>query len=1061
MEIWSPALLDLMIVGLAIAGITLLGLHLLHHTWTASGGVPFSSLALLLSSTTLAVARKRLPWYRAGYWRREDRRLLAIAAIVLALACVLVALFTIGTMADAHRKSLIDALQADRDAVRGAVAGSIRIRTAEVLDLSRSDQLRQLLEERAQSPTADPDISDFVAALHAIKPLHYAVFGASGQLLMGERPSKPLSLIELPVRVDGDAQVRLARARDESGLILRVLAPIRHADKTLGELAVDLPLPAASASFAGLLVHHPLTLLHLCARPTHGEGVFCLDARPGQNAFRVDSNSNAPELRSTVGEHASIVLEHNGSGHVVSYGPIGDTGLGVVVSTPAKALLSPVLGAVKTALLLAPGVIVLGLLLLAWQMRPLARSLHQQRNMLKTAFEFSGIGIQILDADGQMIDCNPAFAAMLGCSREELLATSYDYALIHESERELAQNNIRDISQSQIGPYCADRRYRHKNGGYRTLRWHVSPVRDPQGQTEYIACFCIDATDAIAKADTLRFQTAFFHAVLDDLHDVVYAANADGILIYANRAAARAGIPAQMALSLPELARISPVFDAEHRPVSENQMPLETALRGESMHRREFTIRNLAGQWREYQISAYPLRTSSGQALGAVGVAHDVTDLRASERHLRWLLEHDELTRLPNRYAAQRLVAARLAAQEPLAMALLDIDRFKHINDSYGHAFGDQLLHSIAERLGSLFGLDAPVFRLGSDEFLVVARCAEPDKAATTLSDRTLQAFDSAFEIGGQTLFVSATAGLVCAPDDGDTADTLFARVDVAMYRAKQQMPGSALRWRDELGLRSREQVEMETELRSALARGQFEVFYQPKICLRSGRIVGAEALLRWRHPQRGLVSPAAFIPLLEETGLIVPVGAWTLQTVCDQQSLWREAGVPVMPIAVNCSVRQLQGDVLLRQVETALGAAQCEPSLLELEITESMMLHDPDGVSALVSALKARGVLTSIDDFGTGYSSLASLKKLPVAALKLDRAFVKDLPDDVDDAAITRAVLSMARALNIDVIAEGVETLEQVAFLAELGCAAYQGYLYSPPIPADEFSRMLRRQSP
>ena len=258
------------------------------------------------------------------------------------------------------------------------------------------------------------------------------------------------------------------------------------------------------------------------------------------------------------------------------------------------------------------------------------------------------------------------------------------------------------------------------------------------------------------------------------------------------------------------------------------------------------------------------------------------------------------------------------------------------------------------------------------------------------------------------------------------------------------------------MGLRGSDLVEMESDLRNALDANQFVVHYQPKIHLATGVLIGAEALLRWKHPSRGLVPPDAFIPLLEETGLIVPVGQWVLQTVCEQIRDWRKQGLAAVPIAVNCSVRQLQGDLIMRQLRTALDSTRIEPGLLELEITESMMLQDPNHVSAVISDILRMGIKTSIDDFGTGYSSLASLKRLPVSALKLDRTFVKDLPNDTDDAAITRAVLSMARALGLEVIAEGVETSEQADFLQALGCEAYQGWLFSPAVPPESFAQFL-----
>lgn len=1057
MQVWSPLLLDLLIVALALAGVLLLGLHLLTHVWTAGGGVPYAPLAMLFSSATAAALRNRVPWHRRAYWQREDRRVLLVSAVTLMVGSVLVALFSIGVMADAHRRGLINDLQVHRNAIIGGMDGAVRVRSGEVAALSSSPQLRALLADATHVP--QPNISDFVAALHVLQPADWRVTDVSGQVVYGESAPLP-PLVALPAVGTSRLGITLGRPPRSANLELRVRAAVQQNARLLGHLTVDLPLPAVTGLLRGLQREHPGSYIRLCSKAPDG-AAQCIEDRANRPMIQLPAPgpaASAPEQLSLLGRHASAVLAQGSEVRAVSYGQLPTSRLGPVVSTPASALFSPVL---RTALLLIPGLVLLGLLALAWQLRPLVRDLHRQRNMFKTVFDHSGMGIELVDAKGRILDCNPALAHMLGYSREEVLALPDVYALIPETERDKARANISQMAQHEVGAYCTDRPYLHRNGNSRTLRWHVSPVHDEAGAIQFIASFCVDVTEANARAQALAFHTAFLNAALDELHDAIYAVNERGLVIYANQAAHRVGVPSQMSLSREELFRLSPVYTLLHEPADMNTLPLACALRGEQVREQDYAIRNPAGEWRQHQISAYPLRNRNGDLLGAVGVAHDVTAQRVAETRLRWLVEHDELTRLPNRFQAQQVVTRLLdengrgGNDTTLGLMLIDIDRFKHINDSYGHAFGDQLLRAVAERLKRDFEPEATVFRLGSDEFAIVTTCPRQGIEGL-LAHEAQRAFAQPFIVAGQTLFISATTGLACAPEDGQNADTLFARVDVALYRAKAMQPGSALRWRADMGWQGRRLVELETDLRSALAQEQFIVYYQPKVCLRTGVLLGAEALLRWRHPQRGLVSPTDFIPLLEQTGLIVSVGAWVLRTVCQQVRQWRDGGLTAVPVAVNCSVRQLQGDLLLRQVREALAASGIPADLLELEVTESMMLDDPQHVSGLIAQLRASGVKTSIDDFGTGYSSLATLKRLPVAALKLDRAFVKDLPDDPDDAAITRAVLSMAQALHLDVIAEGVETLEQAAFLGALGCASYQGYLFSPPVPAEQFARFL-----
>ena len=1042
------------VVAAALAATTLLGLADFSPDRIATDAMPrWMPLALLLAAAAIAVLSGRLTRPR-GSRPHEARNRLLTSALAFVLTGALIALAGTRVMVESHRSALLDQLQQQRDALRIQLDAAIASHAAQVAALAVSPQVVGLFATGTAPPQPN---NSAAAAIAALQPLAYAITDTNGAIMAAGGGPLPESG-GIVLRERPGMRTALARAADGAELVLRMQAPVRQGGIDAGALAIDFPLPATLDLLQALQRELPGTAVRLCALAESG-GTGCVDALPGHDGVAQVHPHTVADALAAQGRSATTVETDGTATRALSYAPVGGTGAGIVVSTPAATLFAPVVGEARSVTLLAPLAILLGLLAFAWPLRPLLRDATRQRNMFKTAFDHSGIGIELLDGDGCILDCNPALAHMLGYTRQELLDQHDIYALIADGQRDAARANIREMACNDAGPYCTERPYRHKDGSYRTLRWHVSPIHDEAGNVQMIASFGVDATESIAQRERLVFQSAFLRAVLEDLQDVVYAVDARGMLIYANRAANRAGIPPRMALSLPELARLSPLCDAEARSVPVDAQPLPRAMRGETVREEEFQIRAGDGAWLQYQISAYPLRDAAGVPLGAVGVAHDVSPMRATERHLRWLIEHDELTRLPNRLRARDRLAELLAhagpADEQVMLVLIDIDRFKHINDSFGHAYGDRLLQAIAERLGAKIGGDGEVFRFGSDEFLIAA-IRRPGEHEAGLASRALRIFDQPFDVGDRALFVAATAGIACGPDDGDTPDALFAHVDSATFRAKRVAPGHALRYRPDMDGRGREHVELETELRSALTDEQFVIHYQPKICLKSGALIGAEALLRWQHPVRGLVPPGDFIPLLEETGLIVPVGAWLLRAVCAQQQQWRRAGKALVPVAVNCSARQLQGDLILRQLRQALEATGTAPGLIEIEITESMMLQDPDHVSALLAELRDLGVKTSIDDFGTGYSSLATLKRLPVATLKLDRAFVKDLPTDTDDAAITRAVLSMAEALHLDVIAEGVETAEQVAFLGGLGCSAYQGFLFSPAVPPDRFDRFL-----
>ena len=432
-----------------------------------------------------------------------------------------------------------------------------------------------------------------------------------------------------------------------------------------------------------------------------------------------------------------------------------------------------------------------------------------------------------------------------------------------------------------------------------------------------------------------------------------------------------------------------------------------------------------------------------------------------SEARLAYLAQFDTLTGLPNRALladrfAQMIVQARRHAKQ-LAVLFIDLDDFKLVNDALGHAAGDELLREVAGRLQrSVRGGDT-VARISGDEFAaVLADLARADHAAL-VAQKILDALAVPIEIGGKEVFAAASIGIATFPADGDDAEALLGAADAAMYRAKEAHRNSYQFFTVEINERSQARARLSSELRRALERDEFRLFYQPKIDLRDGRTRGAEALLRWQHPERGLIAPAQFIPVLEETGLIVPVGQWAVRRACEDLKAWSASGVAPISVAVNLSARQFRQPDLDVRIKSIIHAAGIEPALIELEITESQLMHDPEHAIRMLTNLRATGMSIAIDDFGTGYSSLAYLTRFPLAALKIDRSFVKDVLSDRADATIVRTIIDMAKQLGLKVVAEGVETTEQATFLREVGCEQAQGYLFAKPMPADELITFLR----
>lgn len=462
-------------------------------------------------------------------------------------------------------------------------------------------------------------------------------------------------------------------------------------------------------------------------------------------------------------------------------------------------------------------------------------------------------------------------------------------------------------------------------------------------------------------------------------------------------------------------------------------------------------------------LTIAPVRGEGGEVSHFVAVAEDISERKASQAAVERLAFYDPVTELPNRSLfsdriAQAVTGARRSG-ERVAILFMDLDRFKEINDSLGHEAGDQLLRQVGERLRACVRPSDTVARLGGDEFGLLLTQLGASRDAAVVAEKILQAFTRPFRIHAQEVFSTASIGIAVFPADGTSCETLLKNADAAMYQAKEGRNMYRF-FTPELNATAVRRLELEGAIRRGLERGEFQVHYQPQVELETGRVVGVEALARWRHPQRGLVPPAEFIPLAEETGLIVALGEFLLAQACRDACRWSERHPQGLRVAVNVSARQFCHGDILRAVGSALGASGLDPSQLELELTESVLMKDAERTVVSLRELKALGVGLSIDDFGTGYSSLSYLKRFSIDALKIDRSFVRDIAVDPDDAAIVTAIIAMARRLRLRVIAEGVEDEGQRRFLLENGCRHGQGFLYARPMPLEELLQYLDRHS-
>jgi diguanylate cyclase (GGDEF)-like protein/PAS domain S-box-containing protein len=561
-----------------------------------------------------------------------------------------------------------------------------------------------------------------------------------------------------------------------------------------------------------------------------------------------------------------------------------------------------------------------------------------------------------------------------------------------------------------------------------------------------LRCLGIGAT--LHERNTNRERLRQAAAVFDCTREGVLVTNREGVIVHVNRAFMEiTGYGCEDVLGQrPNLFK-----SGRHSPEFYQAMFAALASVGEWSG--EIWNRRKSGeiypQWQTIRL----IHDDYGQPSQYLAVFSDISAIKNSEHELMHLAHHDPLTDLPNRLLftdrAEQALASAQVHKRGCALLMIDLDHFKMINDSLGHTVGDQLLKAVAERLGAMSGPGITLARLGGDEFAVLAESCPQLVQAAALAQRIIDGLKEPFLIDGHPLFINASIGISLFPSDALSVEQLLRNADSALFKAKSAGRNDYALYTEELTAHAQQRVEIAFELRRALDQQELRVYYQPVHDLRTSRLIGVEALVRWQHPQRGLVSPAEFIPIAERTGLIAEIDAWVMQQACRQMCQWQQDGVVLSFVAVNVSSRLFARRELYQQVAQVLRETGLEPAFLELEVTESAVMEDPEVALEQMHRLRELGVRLAIDDFGTGYSSLLRLKRLPVQKLKIDQGFVAGLPWDEDDAAISRVIIALAQSMGMQVHAEGIEQAEQAAFLLEHDCDLGQGYWFGRPVPA------------
>ncbi len=646
----------------------------------------------------------------------------------------------------------------------------------------------------------------------------------------------------------------------------------------------------------------------------------------------------------------------------------------------------------------------------------------------------------------QFLAVNDAALRSYGYTREEFLSLKYG-ALRAAAEPAAFDRMNNSLLTETVNR--GERRHRRKDG---SVFW-VDVVLHPLAWSGHTTCMAI-AQDVTARREA-DFGLNRLAAIVNSSSDSIVAWNSDRQITSWNPGAERLyGWTEAEMLGRSILEVVHPESRAAAEKVGERLKNKQAFEMPEALHRHK------EGHTLEVWVNISPVIDALGEIIGGSTISRDISEQKKTQALIHWQAYNDPLTCLPNRAHFQQALEEAIRHAAPFAVLFVDLDQFKHVNDSLGHVAGDQMLREAAARFERCLGRDDLLARMGGDEFTLLL----PGEGAEDRAEALLQALVRPVLIEGHELHIAASIGISRFPGDGTDAETLLKHADLAMYHAKEHGRGQWQTFSPALTEAAHERLTLESSLRKAIEREELIVLYQPQVSLRTGEIIGTEALVRWQHGEMGLIAPSRFIPLAEETGLIVPLGEWVLRTACRQAARWAHEGWNLRQ-SVNLSARQLGEHNLVLWVEAALKESGLDPHLLDLELTESALVAQGEAAVARLAALRALGVRISLDDFGTGYSSLAYLRRFPLDTLKIDRAFVRELGGTTRDArqdqAVVRAIISMAHALNLEVVAEGVETAGQREVLQRLGCDHMQGFLYSQSVTPERLEVLLAVQSP
>ncbi|MCW8950287.1 MAG: EAL domain-containing protein [Sedimenticola sp.] len=709
-------------------------------------------------------------------------------------------------------------------------------------------------------------------------------------------------------------------------------------------------------------------------------------------------------------------------------------------------------GLVKPSTYVVPTLVALAVGTLVGYLFTLRKALQVTSEQFRAIADQAQEFVYLRRVDGVYDYVSPSCTEITGYSVDDFYRRpSLMDQLIYPEDLPLWQNHVHSVNEGGAND-SFDIRLRTIDGRIKWINHICMPIYDEQGKQTGVRSTNLDITARKEGEDKLRQASTIFMHVSEG----VVITDAEVKVLTVNQAFCDiSGYTEDELLGkTPRTWRSQQQDDAFYQTMW-NAINSKKQWRGEIINRRKNG--DLYPAW--LNISA--VSDESGRIINYVSIVSDISNIKQSQERIEYLAHHDVLTGLPNRHLLNdRLEHAIQRAHRNktrVATLFLDLDNFKSINEGLGHPVGDKVLKVAADRLDQVVREEDTVARIAGDEFSILLEDIVDTESVAILASKILAAYASPFSIDHHELHVSASIGISLFPDDGDDVTSLVKNADAAMHQAKEKGKGCYCFYTQALTSAALERLYLENQLRKALGQDEFQLFYQPQYALNTGKLIGAEALIRWNNKELGLVSPDRFIPLAESTGLILPIGEWVLYEACRQIKSWHDAGLNLPRMGVNVAGQQVQHGDIVATVKSVLEETGLEPMYLELEITESFIMRQAEEAISTLCALKELGVTLAIDDFGTGYSSLSYLKILPINKLKVDRSFVKDIPNDKNSEAIVRAVIVLGKSLQLEVIAEGVETEAQEAFLKSEACDEVQGFYYSRPVPADEFTKLLQ----